>query len=85
MNLALRRMEFSQDEATSHGFRASASSLLNESGLWSPDAIEAELGHATGNAVRRAYHRAVYWDERVKMASWWANEVIALAGSSDPH
>tara|TARA_R110002020_G_scaffold126738_4_gene284601 strand:- start:10802 stop:12046 length:1245 start_codon:yes stop_codon:yes gene_type:complete len=74
MNSALRRMGFSQQEATSHGFRASASSLLNESGKWSPDAIEAELAHVGADEVRKAYHRALYWDERVKMAEWWAEE-----------
>ncbi|MDX1292206.1 MAG: integrase arm-type DNA-binding domain-containing protein [Hyphomonas sp.] len=75
LNQALRRMGFTKEEHTSHGFRASASSLLNESGLWNEDAIEAELAHAGADQVRRAYHRARYWDERVKMAEWWANEI----------
>lgn len=75
MNAALRRMGFSNTEATSHGFRASASSMLNESGLWNADAIEAELGHADADDVRRAYHRALYWEERVKMVEWWANNI----------
>ena len=80
MNSALRRMGFAQHEATSHGFRASASSLLNESGNWSPDAIEAELAHIGADEVRKAYHRALYWEERTKMAEWWASEIIALRG-----
>jgi integrase len=75
MNAALRRMGFSNTEMTSHGFRASASTLLNESGLWNADAIEAELGHAGTDEVRRAYHRALYWDERVKMGDWWASQI----------
>jgi integrase len=66
MNLALRRMGFGKDQATSHGFRATASTLLNESGLWSADAIEAELGHVSGDEVRRAYHRALYWEDTGK-------------------
>jgi integrase len=78
MNAALRRMGFSNTEATSHGFRASASTLLNESSLWNADAIEAELGHADADDVRRAYHRALYWDERVKMGEWWALELLRL-------
>ena len=78
MNAALRRMGFSNTEATSHGFRASASSLLNEAGLWNADAIEVELGHADADDVRRAYHRALYWDERVKMAEWWALEILRI-------
>ncbi len=79
LNQALRRMGFSQSEATSHGFRASASSLLNESGLWSADAIEAELGHATAGVVRRAYHRASYWEERARMASWWSEQIQQMS------
>ncbi|QYI99807.1 integrase arm-type DNA-binding domain-containing protein [Thalassovita mediterranea] len=75
LNQALRRMGFDKHEHTSHGFRASASSLLNESGLWNADAIEAELGHVGADEVRRAYHRSLYWDERVKMANWWARQI----------
>lgn len=80
MNLALRRMGFGKDQATSHGFRATASTLLNESGLWPADAIEAELGHVSGDEVRRAYHRALYWENRVKMADWWADEIASFVG-----
>lgn len=75
LNGALRRMGFSKDEMTAHGFRASASSLLNESGQFNSDAIEAELAHVGADQVRKAYHRATYWDERVKMAEWWCAEV----------
>jgi integrase len=78
LNAALRRMGFSNTEATSHGFRASASTMLNETGLWNADAIEAELGHAGADEVRRAYHRALYWDERVKMAQWWASSIESV-------
>lgn len=75
LNASLRRMGFASDEMTSHGFRASASSLLNESGLWSADAIEAELAHVGSDQVRRVYHRAAYWKERVEMAEWWSAEI----------
>lgn len=75
LNSALRRMGYTADEATSHGFRASASSLLNESNLWSADAIEAELAHAGADEVRRAYHRSLYWDERAKMMDWWSETI----------
>lgn len=81
LNQALRRMGFEKDQHTSHGFRASASSLLNESGLWDSDAIEAELAHVGADQVRRAYHRALYWDERVKMAEWWAAEILLMSDS----
>ncbi|MGD0184689.1 MAG: tyrosine-type recombinase/integrase [Roseiarcus sp.] len=73
LNTSLRRMGFKHAEMTSHGFRASASSMLNESGLWNPDAIERQLAHADADSVRRAYARAEFWDERVKMMTWWAD------------
>ena len=60
MNAALRRTGFTSAEATAHGFRATASTLMNESGKWLPDAIEAELAHVGADEVRRAYHRAAY-------------------------
>ncbi|MEZ5840967.1 MAG: hypothetical protein R3D02_11285 [Hyphomicrobiales bacterium] len=83
LNAALRRLGFTTDQATAHGFRASASSLLNESGKWSADAIEAELGHVGTDEVRRAYHRALYWDARVEIAAWWANELDRLRAPVD--
>ena len=81
MNQALRRMGFAQNEHCSHGFRSSASSLLNECGLWNPDAIEAELDHTDRNRVRQVYNRTRYWDERVKMADWWSNEISSMLKS----
>jgi integrase len=78
MNGALRRLGFSQDEATAHGFRSTFSTLANESGKWSVNAIEAALAHIEPNAVRRAYARGDYWDERVKMMQWWADYLDTL-------
>jgi integrase len=78
MNLALRRMGYSDTEMTSHGFRATASTLLNESGRWSEDAIERQLAHIDKNAVRRAYARGQFWEERVRMMSWWADHLDSL-------
>jgi integrase len=78
LNAALRRMGFKKDEATAHGFRATASTLLNESGRFSPDAIECALAHVPDNAVRAAYHRGQHWDERVRMAEWWSDLLLAL-------
>lgn len=74
LNQALHRLGY-KGEHTSHGFRASASSLLNESGLWDEDAIEAELCHLERNQSRRPYHRAKYWDERVQMSNWWSQQI----------
>lgn len=78
LNAALRRLGFAKEEMTSHGFRAAASSMLNESGKWNADAIEAQLAHVEGNSVRRAYARADFWDERVKMMAWWADQLDSL-------
>jgi integrase len=77
LNAALRRLGYSPDEATAHGFRAPASSLLNESGLWHADAIERQLAHEDEDSVRRAYARAEFWDERVRMMQWWAHKLDA--------
>jgi integrase len=68
VNAALRRLGFSGDEMTAHGFRAMASTLLNESGKWSLDAIERALAHKDKDIVRAAYHRGAHWQERVDMA-----------------
>jgi len=74
-NQAIRRMGFDRDQVTAHGFRATFSTLANESGKWNPDAIERALAHVDGNDVRRAYARGEHWDERVEMAQWWADEL----------
>jgi integrase len=78
LNGALRRLGFTSDVATAHGFRATASTLLNESGRWNPDAIERQLAHAENDAVRRAYARSEHWDDRVKMMTWWADHLDRL-------
>jgi integrase len=78
INAALRRMGYAQDEMTGHGFRAMASTLLNEMGKWNPDSIERQLAHAEGNAVRRAYTRGEYWNERVAMMQDWSNYLDQL-------
>jgi integrase len=78
LNAALRRLGYAKDEATSHGFRASASTLLNECGKWHADAIERQLAHIERNDVRRAYARGEHWDERVQMMQWWAEHLDTL-------
>ncbi len=75
---ALRRMGFGANEMTAHGFRAMASTLLNESGKWSPDAIERALAHKDGDHVRGTYHRGAHWNERVAMADWWSDHLDML-------
>lgn len=78
VNGALRRLGYTGDEMTAHGFRAMASTLLNESGKWSADAIERALAHKDKDAVRAAYHRGAHWQERVEMAQWWADHLDTL-------
>jgi len=75
---ALRRLGYSSDEMVAHGFRSTFSTLANESGKWSVNAIEAALAHVEPNAVRRAYARGEYWDERVKLMTWWADHLDML-------
>lgn len=78
INAALRRLGFGKDDMTAHGFRATASTLLNESGKWSPDAIERALAHKGKDQIRAAYHRGTHWEERVAMAQWWADYLDRL-------
>ena len=79
MNSALRRMGYTKDEMTAHGFRASASSILNERGF-DPDVIEAALAHRDEDEVRRVYNRAKYWNQRVQLMQSWANLLDEFQG-----
>jgi integrase len=74
---ALRRMGFGKNETSAHGFRAMASTLLNEQG-YPPDVIERQLAHVPSNQVRAAYNRAEYLPERRKMMDEWANYLGSL-------
>lgn len=77
VNGALKRLGYG-GVMTAHGFRTTASSLLNESGEFHPDAIKKALAHEDSNAVRKAYNRTQYWDERVKMMQWWSDKLDTL-------
>ncbi len=83
LNIALRAMGFGADEMTSHGFRSMASTLLNESGKWNPDAIERALAHGDSDTVRGAYHRGAHWAERVRMMQWWSDHLDALRDGAE--
>lgn len=76
MLFALYRMGY-HSRATTHGFRALASTTLNEQG-WQPDVIERQLAHGERNKVRAAYNRATYLPERRKMMQAWADHLSAL-------
>ena len=69
-NSALRRMGYSKEECTAHGFRATASTILNSRGFDS-EVIEAALAHQDTNAIRRAYNRATYFEQRVGLMQTW--------------
>lgn len=60
---------------TTHGFRSLFSTVLNESNLFNPDAIERQLAHVPQNRIRSAYNRAQYWEERVKIMEWYGEQV----------
>ena len=81
MLFALYRMGY-KGKMTGHGFRAVASTLLNETGF-TPDAIERQLAHCERNEVRGAYNRAEYLPERKKMMQFWADHLDKLQTGAD--
>jgi integrase len=74
---ALKTLGYDSDVMTAHGFRTTASTLLNEQG-WGADAIERQLCHMPRDAVRAAYNRAQYLDERRRMMQSWADYLDGL-------
>lgn len=82
LNAALRRLGYTKDEMTAHGFRTVASTLLHELG-WPRDVIERQLAHAERNAVRAACNRAEHLPERRKMMQAWADYLDGLATGAD--
>jgi integrase len=82
INAALRRMGYSREQMTFHGFRGMASTRLNELG-YPPDVIEAQLGHVEKSKVRRAYNHAQYLDQRRDMMMFWADYLDGLKKGAD--
>ena len=78
---ALRRMGYTKDEMTGHGFRTMASTLLHERG-WNHQVIKCQLAHAERNAVSTAYNFAEHLPERRKMMQAWADYLDALKGDA---
>lgn len=64
-----------------HGFRSLFSTMLNESDLFNPDAIESRLAHVPQNRIRSAYNRAQYWDERVRIMEWYWDQIETWLGN----
>lgn len=77
VRMAIRSMGFGADKMSAHGFRHMAGTILNESGLWSADAIEVQLVHSSGG-VRVIYSQAKYVPERVRTMQWYADELDRL-------
>jgi integrase len=77
---ALYRMGY-HSRTTGHGFRHTASTILNESGLFESDVIERQLAHVQGNKIRGVYNHAEYLPERRKMMQWWADHVDTVAAT----
>jgi integrase len=80
MLFALYRMGY-HSKATGHGFRSTASTILNENGF-TPDVIERQLAHMERDKVRAAYNHAQYLPERRKMMQWWADYLDGVAPKS---
>ena len=77
LNAAIRRLGYTEEEMTSHGFKTTASTRLNEMG-WAPDVIELQLAHVERNKVRAAYNRAQRMEERRRMMQAWADYLDSL-------
>ena len=70
---AIRRMGYTKEEFTPHGFRAMFSTIAHEKSPFRYDVIETQLAHSVGNSVSQAYNRAKYLDERVELMQWWSD------------
>ena len=79
---ALRRMGYTKDEMTSHGFRSMASTLLHEQG-WNHQAIERQLALAERNEVSAAYNYAEHLPERRRMMQAWADYLDGLRAGGE--
>lgn len=73
LNSALRRMGYSKDEMTAHGFRSTASTICNERRLAAAEVIEVALAHQDEDDVPRVYNRALYIKERTVLMKRWAD------------
>ncbi|MBO9657779.1 MAG: tyrosine-type recombinase/integrase [Chitinophagaceae bacterium] len=78
INKILKNMGYAGRQV-GHGFRAIASTVLNESGLFRPDVIEAQLAHIEENGSRKPYNRAEYLEERTQMMQWWSDYLDVAA------
>jgi integrase len=77
INVALRRLGYSKDEITGHGFRSIASTLMHEKG-WESALIERQLSHAEPNQVKASYNYAEHLPKRKEMMQWWSDYLDEL-------
>jgi integrase len=83
VNVALRRMGFDRETATAHGFRAMARTMAAERLGIAPEVIEAQLAHAVGDALGRAYNRTTFADQRRELMTKWADYLDRLRNGAD--
>lgn len=77
----LVQIGYAREEICIHGLRATASTLLNESGKYRPDVIETQLAHSNKDTIRAAYNHAQYIPERRQMMQEWADYLDELRAS----
>lgn len=80
---ALRRMGYTNDEMTPHGFRAMARTIMVEKLNMHPDVIEAQLAHGKSGPLGAAYDRAQFMDQRRQMMNEWADYLDKLRHGAD--
>ena len=78
INAALRAIGYAGNEKPAHGFRSMADGLLNETGLFNPDAIERQLAHKQKKSKRRIHMRDEFWAERVRIMQFWSDYLEQL-------
>ena len=83
VNVALRRMGFDRETATAHGFRAMARTMAAERLGIAPEVIEAQLAHAVGDALGRAYNRTTFAEQRRELMTRWADYLDRLRKGAD--
>ncbi|EOR02292.1 DUF4102 domain-containing protein [Acinetobacter cumulans] len=73
LNMAIRKMGYGKHQLSSHGLRSTFSTILNDSGLFQDNWIEAQLSHIDKNRTRASYNHADYLAQRTEMMQWWGD------------
>ncbi|WP_111895602.1 tyrosine-type recombinase/integrase [Acinetobacter sp. MB5] len=73
INTFIRKLGYNENELSSHGLRSTMSTILNDSGLFKSEWIEAQLSHTDKNATRGSYNHADYLEHRARMMQWWSD------------